>query len=107
MGSAEFDEETLEKRPTVQVGDPFLEKLLLEACLEAMKAGAVAGIQDMGAAGPAGCTSPMPARAGPGVDGELSRGPQRGGGVTPYEILLSQSQERMLPVSRPGREGAV
>src|SRR5256712_3865756 len=86
----------------VQVGDPFTEKLLLEACLEAMKAGAVAGIQDMGAAGLPGFTSVMPARAGTGMDGELSRGPHREVGMIPYQILLSQAQERLPPGARPG-----
>ncbi|HXH83368.1 MAG TPA: phosphoribosylformylglycinamidine synthase subunit PurL, partial [Candidatus Tectomicrobia bacterium] len=104
MASATFDERAEERRPTVQVGDPFTEKLLLEACLEAMDAGAVAGIQDMGAAGLACCTAEMPARSGTGMDVELSRVPQRETGMTPYEILLSESQERMLLVAVPGRE---
>jgi phosphoribosylformylglycinamidine synthase len=104
MASATFDEHAEERRPTVQVGDPFTEKLLLEACLEAMAAGAVLGIQDMGAAGLACCTSEMPARSGTGMDIELARVPQRETGMTPYEILLSESQERMLLVATPGRE---
>src|SRR5881396_693116 len=104
MASATFDYSASERRPTVQVGDPFTEKLLLEACLEAMKAGAVVGIQDMGAAGLACCTSEMPARAGTGMDVELSRVPQREVGMTPYELLLSESQERMLLVGAKGRE---
>jgi phosphoribosylformylglycinamidine synthase subunit PurL len=107
MASATFDEHAQERRPTVQVGDPFTEKLLLEACLEAMATGAVVGIQDMGAAGLACCTSEMPARAGTGMDVELSRVPQREIGMTPYEILLSESQERMLLVAARGREDEI
>ncbi len=104
MASATFDEGAEERRPTVQVGDPFTEKLLLEACLEAMGTGAVVGIQDMGAAGLACACSEMPARAGTGMDVELSRVPQRETGMTPYEIMLSESQERMLLVVAKGRE---
>ncbi|MBI4247007.1 MAG: phosphoribosylformylglycinamidine synthase subunit PurL [Candidatus Rokubacteria bacterium] len=104
MASATFDEHAQERRPTVQVGDPFTEKLLLEACLEVMGTGAVVGIQDMGAAGLACCTSEMPARSGTGMDVELSRVPQRETEMTPYEILLSESQERMLLVAARGRE---
>jgi phosphoribosylformylglycinamidine synthase II len=104
MASATFDERAEERRPTVQVGDPFTEKLLLEACLEAMQTGAVVGIQDMGAAGLACCTSEMPARAGTGMDVELAHVPQRERAMTPYEILLSESQERMLLVATRGRE---
>jgi phosphoribosylformylglycinamidine synthase len=107
MASAEFDEEALEKRPTVQVGDPFLEKLLLEACLEAMRAGAVAGIQDMGAAGLTSSSCEMAARAGNGIELDLSLVPQRETGMTPYEIMLSESQERMLIVAHGGRERQV
>jgi len=107
MASATFDEHAEERRPMVQVGDPFTEKLLLEACLEAMRTGAVVGIQDMGAAGLACCTSEMPARSGTGMDVELSRVPQRETGMTPYEILLSESQERMLLVAARGREEEV
>jgi len=107
MASATFDEHAEERRPTVQVGDPFTEKLLLEACLEVMRTGAVVGIQDMGAAGLACCTSEMPARSGTGMDVELSRVPQRESGMTPYEILLSESQERMLLVAARGREDDV
>ena len=107
MASAEFDEEALEKRPTVQVGDPFLEKLLLEACLEAMRAGAVAGIQDMGAAGLTSSACEMAARAGNGVELDLSLVPQREEGMTAYEIMLSESQERMLIVAHRGRERQV
>jgi phosphoribosylformylglycinamidine synthase len=107
MASATFDEHAEQRRPTVQVGDPFTEKLLLEACLEAMQTGAVVGIQDMGAAGLACCTSEMPARSGTGMDIELSRVPQREIEMTPYEILLSESQERMLLVAARGREEEV
>jgi phosphoribosylformylglycinamidine synthase len=104
MASATFDEEAEAKRPTVQVGDPFTEKLLLEACLEAMATGAVLGIQDMGAAGLACCTSEMPARSGTGLEVELAAVPQREAEMTPYELLLSESQERMLLVGARGRE---
>ena len=104
MASAEFDEEALEKRPTVQVGDPFLEKLLLEACLEAMRSGAVAGIQDMGAAGLTSSSCEMAARAGTGIELDLSLVPQREQGMTAYEMMLSESQERMLIVAKSGRE---
>jgi phosphoribosylformylglycinamidine synthase len=104
MASATFDAHAEERRPTVQVGDPFTEKLLLEACLEAMATGAVVGIQDMGAAGLACCTSEMPARSGTGMDVELSAVPQREEGMTAYELLLSESQERMLLVGARGRE---
>ena len=107
MASAEFDEEALEKRPTVQVGDPFLEKLLLEACLEAMRSGAVAGIQDMGAAGLTSSSCEMAARAGTGIELDLSLVPQREEGMTAYEMLLSESQERMLIVAHRGRERQV
>src|SRR5262249_37288444 len=96
-----------ERRPTVQVGDPCTEKLLLEACLEAMASGAVVGIQDMGAAGLACCTSEMPARSRTGMEVELDRVPQREIEMTPYEILLSESQERMLLVAARGREAEV
>jgi phosphoribosylformylglycinamidine synthase II len=107
MASAEFDEEALQKRPTVQVGDPFLEKLLLEACLEAMRSGAVAGIQDMGAAGLTCSTCEMAARAGTGIEIDLSLVPQRETGMTAYEMLLSESQERMVIVAHKGREREV
>src|SRR5213594_3405187 len=107
MASATFDEHAHERRPTVQVGDPFTEKLLLEACLEVMRTGAVIGIQDMGAAGLACCTSEMPARSGTGMEVELDRVPQREIEMTPYEILLSESQERMLLVAARGREAEV
>src|SRR5881396_542689 len=107
MASAEFDEEALEKRPTVQVGDPFLEKLLLEGCLEAMRSGAIAGIQDMGAAGLTCSTCEMAARADTGIEIDLSLVPQRETGMTAYEMLLSESQERMLIVAHKGREREV
>jgi len=104
MASATFDEGAEERRPTVQVGDPFTEKLLLEACLEATRTGAVVGLQDMGAAGLACASAEMPARAGTGMEIELSRVPRREPGMTPYEIMLSESQERMLLVAERGRE---
>ena len=104
MASAEFDEESEEKRPNVQVGDPFLEKLLLEACLEAMRTGAVLGIQDMGAAGLTCSTCEMGGRGGSGIEIDLGRVPQRESGMSPYEIMLSESQERMLLVTEKGRE---
>ncbi len=107
MASAEFDDEALEKRPTVQVGDPFLEKLLLEACLEAMRSGAIKGIQDMGAAGLTSSSVEMAARAGNGLELDLTLLPQRETGMTAYEMLLSESQERMLIVAREGREKEV
>src|ERR1700678_3811084 len=104
MASEEFKEGSEAKRPNVQVGDPFLEKLLLEACLEAMKTGAIVGIQDMGAAGLTCSTCEMGARGGVGIEIELDRVPQRETGMTPYEIMLSESQERMLLVAQKGRE---
>ena len=107
MASAEFDDEALEKRPTVQVGDPFLEKLLLEACLEAMRSGAIEGIQDMGAAGLTSSSVEMAARAGTGLEIDLTLVPQRETGMTAYEMMLSESQERMLIVARQGREKQV
>lgn len=107
MASAEFDDAALEKRPAVQVGDPFLEKLLLEACLEAMRSGAIEGIQDMGAAGLTSSSVEMAARAGTGLEIDLTLVPQRETGMTAYEMLLSESQERMLIVARAGREKQV
>ena len=104
MASEEFSEASEAKRPNVQVGDPFLEKLLLEACLEAMRTGAIVGIQDMGAAGLTCSTCEMGGRGGVGVEIELDRVPQRETGMTPYEIMLSESQERMLLVAQKGRE---
>ena len=107
MASAEFDERSEEKRPAVQVGDPFTEKLLLEACLEVMRTGALVGIQDMGAAGLTCSTSEMGSRGGVGVEIDVKAVPQRETGMTPYEIMLSESQERMLMVVKPGREREV
>src|SRR5579862_3958891 len=107
MASAEFTEESKQKRPNVQVGDPFLEKLLLEACIEAMKTGAIVAIQDMGAAGLTCSTCEMGSRGGTGIEVELDLVPQRETGMTPYEIMLSESQERMLLVAEKGREDEV
>jgi phosphoribosylformylglycinamidine synthase subunit PurL len=107
MASEEFTEGSEQKRPNVQMGDPFMEKLLLEACLEAMATGAVLGIQDMGAAGLTCSTCEMGARGELGVSIELDKVPQRAEGMTAYEIMLSESQERMLLVADKGREGEV
>src|SRR5262245_39545696 len=107
MASEEFTEESKHKRPNVQVGDPFREKLLLEACLEAMHTGAIVGIQDMGAAGLTCSTCEMGSRAGTGIEIDLKYVPQRETGMTPYEIMLSESQERMLIVAEKGREEEV
>jgi phosphoribosylformylglycinamidine synthase len=107
MASAEFTEESKQKRPNVQVGDPFMEKLLLEACLEAMHTGAIVGIQDMGAAGLTCSTCEMGSRAETGIEIDLALVPQRETGMTPYEIMLSESQERMLIVADKGREQEV
>jgi phosphoribosylformylglycinamidine synthase len=107
MASEEFSEASEAKRPNVQVGDPFLEKLLLEACIEAMQTGAVVGIQDMGAAGLTCSTCEMGGRGGVGIEIELDRVPQRETGMTAYEIMLSESQERMLLVAQKGREQEV
>jgi phosphoribosylformylglycinamidine synthase len=107
LASAEFSEESQQKRPNVQVGDPFMEKLLLEACLEAMRTGAVVAIQDMGAAGLTSSSSEMASRGGVGIEIDLARVPQRETGMTPYEIMLSESQERMLLVAQRGREREV
>jgi phosphoribosylformylglycinamidine synthase subunit PurL len=104
MASAEFDEASEEKRPTVQVGDPFTEKLLLEACLELMESDAIVGIQDMGAAGLTSSSFEMAGRGGTGVRLDLDRVPMREEGMTPYELMLSESQERMLIVAKRGRE---
>jgi phosphoribosylformylglycinamidine synthase len=104
MASAEFSEETEAKRPTVQVGDPFTEKLLLEACLELMRTDAIVAIQDMGAAGLTSSSFEMAARGGVGIEMDLDRVPMRETGMTPYEIMLSESQERMLLVLREGAE---
>jgi phosphoribosylformylglycinamidine synthase subunit PurL len=107
LASAEFTEESKQKRPNVQVGDPFMEKLLLEACLEAMQTGAVVAIQDMGAAGLTCSTTEMASRGGTGIEIDLAKVPQRESGMTPYEIMLSESQERMLLVAEDGREHEV
>jgi len=107
LASAEFTEESQQKRPNVQVGDPFMEKLLLEACLEAMQTGAVVAIQDMGAAGLTCSTTEMASRGGTGIEIDLAKVPQRESGMTPYEIMLSESQERMLLVAEDGREREV
>jgi phosphoribosylformylglycinamidine synthase II len=107
LASAEFTEESQQKRPNVQVGDPFVEKLLLEACLEAMTTGAVVAIQDMGAAGLTCSTTEMASRGGTGIEIDLARVPQRETGMTPYEIMLSESQERMLLVAEKGRQTEV
>jgi phosphoribosylformylglycinamidine synthase II len=107
LASAEFTEESQQKRPNVQVGDPFTEKLLLEACLEAMKTGAIVAIQDMGAAGLTCSTCEMASRGGTGIEIDLAKVPQRETGMTPYEIMLSESQERMLLVAEKGREHEV
>ena len=107
LASAEFTEESQQKRPNVQVGDPFMEKLLLEACLEAMQTGAVVAIQDMGAAGLTSTSCEMASRGGLGIEIELARVPQREPGMTPYEMMLSESQERMLLVAERGREPEV
>jgi phosphoribosylformylglycinamidine synthase II len=107
MASAEFDDRSAEKRPAVQVGDPFMEKLLLEACLEVMRTDALVGIQDMGAAGLTSSSCEMGSRGGAGVEIDVSLVPQRETGMTPYEIMLSESQERMLLVAKKGREAEV
>ena len=106
MASAEFDDASDEKRPTVQVGDPFTEKLLLEACLELMASDAIIAIQDMGAAGLTSSSCEMAAKGGGGFDLDLDKVPQREEGMTAYEMMLSESQERMLMVLKPGREAA-
>jgi phosphoribosylformylglycinamidine synthase II len=104
MASAEFDKESEAKRPAVQVGDPFTEKLLIEACLEAGETGAIVAIQDMGAAGLTSSSSEMPSHGGLGIELDLDQVPLREANLTPYEILLSESQERMLIVAERGRE---
>ena len=104
MASTEFNEDSEEKRPTVQVGDPFVEKLLLEACLELMATDAIVAIQDMGAAGLTSSSFEMAAKGGLGVVVELDKVPMREQGMKPYELMLSESQERMLIVLKPGRE---
>jgi phosphoribosylformylglycinamidine synthase II len=104
MASAEFDDASDEKRPTVQVGDPFTEKLLLEACLELMEEDAIIAIQDMGAAGLTSSSAEMADKGGSGIALDLDRVPQRETGMTAYEMMLSESQERMLMVLKPGSE---
>ena len=104
MASAEFDDDSEEKRPTVQVGDPFTEKLLIEACLELMATDAIVAIQDMGAAGLTSSSVEMSSKGGVGIELEIDRIPVREEQMTPYEIMLSESQERMLMVLKPGRE---
>lgn len=107
MASAEFDEDSMDKRPNVQVGDPFMEKLLLEACLEALATGAVVAMQDMGAAGLTCSTCEMGSKGHVGIEIDLMHVPQRETHMTPYEIMLSESQERMLLVAEKGREEEV
>ena len=104
MASTEFSENLDEKRPTVQVGDPFTEKLLIEACLELMKTNCIISIQDMGAAGLTSSSFEMASKGGVGVNIDLDKVPQREKNMTPYEMMLSESQERMLMVLRPGTE---
>ncbi len=106
MASAEFAEDTETQRPTMQVGDPFMEKLLLEACLEIFASDCLEGVQDMGAAGLTSSSIEMAARAGTGLELDLDAIPRRTEKLTPYEMLLSESQERMLMVAKPGREQA-
>src|SRR5471030_303950 len=104
MASAEFNEDSEEKRPTVQVGDPFTEKLLLEACLELMATDAIVAIQDMGAAGLTSSSAEMADKGGSGIELDLDKVPQREANMTAYDMMLSESQERMLAVLKPGRE---
>ena len=104
MASAEFNEDSEEKRPTVQVGDPFTEKLLLEACLELMATDAIIAIQDMGAAGLTSSSAEMADKGGSGIELDLDKVPQREANMTAYDMMLSESQERMLAVLKPGRE---
>jgi phosphoribosylformylglycinamidine synthase subunit PurL len=104
MASADFSEDAEEKRPTVQVGDPFTEKLLIEACLELMASDAIVAIQDMGAAGLTSSSVEMASKGGVGIELDMNKVPCRETGMTPYEMMLSESQERMLMVLKPGRE---
>ncbi len=106
MASAEFDEDSESKRPTVQVGDPFMEKLLIEACLELMATDAIVAIQDMGAAGLTSSSVEMASKGGVGLKLVMDNVPQRETGMTPYEMMLSESQERMLMILKPGAEAA-
>src|ERR687891_279175 len=107
MASESFSEEKEQRRPTVQVGDPFTEKLLLEACLELMETDIIIGIQDMGAAGLTSSSAEMAGRGGSGIELDLSRVPLREAAMTPYEVLLSESQERMLLVAKKGTEDTI
>ncbi len=107
MASEEFDEKSEEKRPTVQVGDPFTEKLLLEACLELMKTDYIVGIQDMGAAGLTSSSFEMAGRSGTGIEMDIMKIPRREDGMNSYELMLSESQERMLIVVKNGKEKEV
>ena len=107
FASEELGEESEEKRPAVQVGDPFMEKLLLEACLELVKSDALVGIQDMGAAGLTSSSAEMASKAGSGIEMNLDLVPQREKDMTPYEMMLSESQERMLIVVEKGREAEI
>ena len=102
MASADFSEDSEEKRPTVQVGDPFTEKLLIEACLELMASDAIVAIQDMGAAGLTSSSVEMASKGGVGIRLDMNKVPCREEGMTPYEMMLSESQERMLMVLKPG-----
>src|ERR687890_278543 len=104
MASADFSEDSEEKRPTVQVGDPFTEKLLIEACLELMESDAIVAIQDMGAAGLTSSSVEMAGKGGLGIELDLDAVPQREAGMSAYEMMLSESQERMLAILKPGRE---
>jgi len=106
MASTDFSEDSEEKRPTVQVGDPFTEKLLIEACLELMATDAIVAIQDMGAAGLTSSSVEMASKGGVGIRLDMDAVPCREEGMTPYEMMLSESQERMLMVLKPGREAA-
>src|SRR3989442_13606140 len=106
MASAEFDEESESKRPTVQVGDPFMEKLLLEACLELFKTDCLVGIQDMGAAGPTSSSVGMAARAGRGLGLDVGAVPRRETGETPYERMRSESREGLVMDANNGRRAA-
>lgn len=107
MASDSFDDASEKKRPNVQVGDPFLEKLLLEACLEFLEQDLLIGIQDMGAAGLTSSSCEMASRSGTGIELDVAKVPRREPDMTPYEVLLSESQERMLLVAKPGKEEAV
>src|SRR5439155_4393434 len=107
MASEEFGKESDAKRPRVQVGDPFTEKMLLEACLELMKEDVVIAIQDMGAAGLTSSSSEMASKGGLGIEIDVARVPRRETGMTPYEIMLSESQERMLVIVKSGAEAVV